>query len=220
MMNCAQIHECIDDYLDGTLPAGEQQFVQGHLSACESCQSELAQVQSLRQALRAMPVPPPSANFSDRIFARARKADKNKRLAIGGLSTALAASLVMWMGVAMFQPENPTVGLDAIVMGVSDTREVKLVFNAPEAFDKVTLKLELNGNIELAGFTGKNTVKWQTRLKKGANSLVLPINATGTGQAEVIAKIIHDGKTKTFRLPVTIQRTGAQVLPAQTKIAV
>lgn len=219
-MDCKQLQQCIDDYLDGALPAGEQRLTENHLAGCVACRAELSQLQALRHALRSLPVPPPSSDFTSRVLATARQTRQRRQRLMGGLATAMAASLVMWLGVALFQPSTTTTGIDAIVMGVSDTREVKLVFNAPEAFQQVTLRLELSNNIELSGFSGRSDIEWQTALKKGANTLILPITATGHGQAEVVARIMHQGKTRTFRIPVKVHGSGAQLQPVQIPVSV
>lgn len=213
-MDCKQLQQCIDDYLDGILPAGEQRLAEQHLAACSDCRRELNQIQELRHALRGLPVPAPSPDFTRRVLDTARRHQqrRHQRL-LGGLATALAASLVMWIGVALFQPSSNSPGIDAIVMGVSETRKVKLVFNAPEDFRQVTLQLELSGNIELAGFSGRRDIEWKTALKKGANTLVLPITATGQGQAEVVARIKHEGKTRIFHIPLELRNSGAQLRP-------
>ena len=220
MMDCKQLQQCIDDYLDGALPAGEQRLAEQHLASCADCQAELKQIQQLRHALRALPVPAPSPDFSRRVLAKARQHQQRRQRLLGGLVTAMAASLVMWIGVALFQPSPDAPGIDAIVMGVSETREVRLVFNAPENFQQVTLQLELSGNIELSGYTGKRDIEWQAALKKGGNTLVLPITATGHGQAEVIARIKHQGKTRIFRVPFKVNKSGAQLQPPKIPVTV
>lgn len=213
-MECKQLQQCVDDYLDGVLPAGERRLAEQHLAGCADCRRELNQIQELRHALRALPVPAPSPDFTRRLLDKARQQHPQRRQRLlGGLAMALAASLVMWIGVALFQPDSNSPGIDHIVMGISETREVKLVFNAPEHFRQVTLQLELSGDIELAGFTGRRDIEWQTTLKKGANTLILPITATGHGQAEVVARLKHEGKTRVFRIPLKVHNAGAQLLP-------
>lgn len=220
-MDCKHVEQCIDDYLDGALPTGELRLVEDHLTGCLHCRAELKQIQQLRHSLRSLPVPPPSPDFSRRVLVHAHHNHHRRRQRLlGGLATALAASLVMWIGVALFQPGSNSPGIDTIVMGISDTREVTLVFNAPENFKQVTLQLELSGNIELVGFTGRNSIEWQTALKKGANTLVLPITATGHGQAEVVARIKHKGKTRVFRIPLKVQSSGAKLQSVQIPVSV
>lgn len=219
-MDYKQLQQCIDDYLDGILPAGEQRLAENHLAGCADCKSELNQIQELRHALRTLPVPAPSPDFSRRVLAKARQSQQRRQRLLGGLATALAASLVMWIGVALFQPGSNSPGVDTIVMGISETRDVKLVFNAPENFKQVTLQLELSGNIELVGFTGRRNIEWQTALKKGANTLVLPITATGHGQAEVVARIKHQGKIRTFRIPLKVHNSGAKLQSVQIPVSV
>lgn len=219
MMDCKQIQQCTDDFLDGTLPAGELHLVNEHLAGCDACRTDLSQLQALRQALRALPVPPPSADFRDRVLASARQAKRPRRLP-AALATAIAASLMMWIGVTLYQPGEQVAGIEAIALNVSDTRKVRLVFNAPENFHQVTLKLELSNNIELAGYSGKRDLEWQATLKKGSNTLVLPITATGHGKAEVVAHIKHAGKTRTFRIPVSINPSGARLDQTSTPLTV
>ena len=220
IMDCKQLQQCIDDYLDGTLPAGEQRLAEQHLAGCADCQAELNQIQDLRHTLRALPVPAPSPDFTRRVLNNARQQQQRRQRLLGGLATAMAASLVMWIGVALFQPSPDAPGIDAIAMGVSETREVKLVFNAPEDFQQVTLQLELSGNIELSGFAGRRDIEWQAALKKGGNTLVLPITATGHGQAEVIARIKHQGKTRIFRVPFKVNKSGAQLQSVKIPVTV
>ena len=219
-MDCQQLQQCIDDYLDGALPAGEQRLADSHLANCADCRGELNQIQALRHALRALPVPAPSADFAQKILAKARQKQQRRQYMAGGFATALAASLVIWVSIALFQPGPNTPGIDAIVMGISETRQVKLVFNAPEHFQQVTLQLELSGSIELAGFKGRRDIEWQTALKKGTNTLVLPITATGGGHAEVLARLKHDGKIRIFRVPLKVHSSGAQLGPEIIPVSV
>ena len=219
-MDCKQVQQCIDDYLDGLLPAGEQDLAKTHLAGCANCQQQLNQHQELRHALRTLSVPAPSPGFSQRVLNHARQRKQRSQRLLGGFATALAASLVMWIGVALYQPASNSPTIQAIAMSVSETRKVKLVFTAPEHFQQVTLQLELSGQVELAGFAGQTKIEWQTALKKGANTLVLPITATGYGQAEVIARIKHQGKIRTIRIPLKIEGSGANLQSVQIPVSV
>lgn len=207
-MNCQQLITCLDDYLDGSLPQGERQLADAHLVECQACREEIRRAQALRQSLRNLAVPPPSADFQLQVRERLEKANKRGR-AYWPVPAALAASMLVWGILSIFQPTNELGGVETIVMGIDDTRKVKLVFNAPADFDKVTLQLELSGNIELAGYSGHREIEWQSSLQKGVNTLVLPVNATGYGKAELIARIKHDGKTKIFRIPFRLDSPGA-----------
>lgn len=212
-MDCKQLQQCLDDMLDGALPNGEQRLAEQHLAGCGDCRQQLAQIQTLRHALRGLPVPPPSADFTQRVLQATYRPRRRQQALLGGLITAMAASLVIWVSVTVMQPTRSPTGINDIVMAVSETREVKLVFNAPEHFPKVTLRLELSGNIELTGYAGQRDLEWQTALKKGSNTLVLPITATGYGPARVIARLKHQGKIRTFQIPVKVNNSGARLSP-------
>ena len=118
-MDCKQLQQCIDDYLDGILPEGEQRLAESHLTGCANCQGDLNQIQALRHALRTLPIPPPSPDFSRRVLAKARSShsqhevQQRKRLT-GGFAAALAASLVMWIGVTFFQSDSNAPGIETI----------------------------------------------------------------------------------------------------------
>ena len=211
-MDCRQLQLGIDDYLDGVLPAGEQQLAESHLAGCAACRAELSQIQSLRRSLRNLPVPPPTAGFNARVMGHVRQKQRQRQYLEWGMGAALAASLLLWMGVSFLQPVPPTGGISTIVMGVSDTRHVRLVFNSPEQFAEVTLQLEMSGTIELSGYTGQRDIEWQTSLQKGSNTLVLPITATGNGDAELVARIKHAGHVRTFRIPFKIDGSQAELL--------
>jgi hypothetical protein len=219
-MDCKQLKLSVDDYLDGVLPDGERHMAEKHLASCQACAKYLSMSQEIRHALRTLPVPAPSADFTTRILSHVHQQRKKPGRLAARLITALAASFVIWIGVSIYKPDQRPAGIDTIVMGISETRNVRLVFNAPEGFQKVTLQLELIGNIELKGFVGKRDIEWQTSLKKGANTLVLPITATGYGQAEVLARMKHQGKTRTFRIPLKVYNAGAGLKPEQAQISV
>lgn len=212
MMDCKQLQQCIDDYLDGVQPAGEQRLAEQHLASCAGCRDQLNQLQELRHALRTLPVPAPSPGFTGRVIGKLHQSRQRRQRLLGGLAAAMAASLVMWVGMALYQPGNTPPSINTIALGVSETREVKLVFNAPEHFSQVTLQLELSGDIELSGYAGRSELVWKTALKKGANTLILPITATGQGPAELIARIRHAGKVRTFRIPFKVNNSSGAYL--------
>jgi len=54
-MNCHEITERFDDYLDGRLDTAEEEELQAHVTGCSSCAEEMASVRELRNLAAALP---------------------------------------------------------------------------------------------------------------------------------------------------------------------
>lgn len=55
MSTCTEIVILLDEYLDGTLAPAELTMVEGHLSGCPACQTELAAIRDLLADARRLP---------------------------------------------------------------------------------------------------------------------------------------------------------------------
>ena len=97
-MSCADLR--LDEYLDGELAEGERAAVEGHLSSCAACRSELEQSRKLEKVLRSVPsgAVPDEDRFVQSVRARSR------RRAWIPWAAAAAAALVVALGVARFRP--------------------------------------------------------------------------------------------------------------------
>jgi Putative zinc-finger len=54
-MTCSEVFPLLDEFADGSLDAGRAAGVAGHLAGCAACRSELAAIQTLLAAARALP---------------------------------------------------------------------------------------------------------------------------------------------------------------------
>ncbi len=54
-LDCRQIRERLDDWVDGTLGAADRQPVRGHLEGCSECRGELAELERLRAEVSRLP---------------------------------------------------------------------------------------------------------------------------------------------------------------------
>lgn len=68
-MDCRQVQELLSAYLDGELPAPQQEMVARHLASCQACRRELQIWQQLWEALLREPVAAP-ADLAARVVAR------------------------------------------------------------------------------------------------------------------------------------------------------
>lgn len=224
-MKCTDIEKYLDDYLDDVMSLGEHKAVEAHMKRCTSCQHMLKEATTLRQTLRSLPVEEVSPDFEEKIFEAARSHynrhdNQASNRFIAGFSTAIAASLALWFASTIYTPQNTqaitqasnTAGSSSVIsLAMSQSRMVKLVFDAPTDLSDVTLSVELPDNIELEGYTGRKQLAWQTSLSKGQNILTLPVIAIGNGQGTLVAQLNYGGKTKQFHLILKTDSDGAQV---------
>lgn len=68
-MDCRQVQEMLSAYLDGELPARQQELVARHLAGCQACRREYQVWQQLWEALAAKPAAAP-ADLTARVLAR------------------------------------------------------------------------------------------------------------------------------------------------------
>ena len=113
-MNCEQLREQLDAYMDGELSADELRAMEAHAATCEDCKRELEAAKLVREALGALPeeVPVPlnvQARWRNAVRAEAKKR-RNRRWLRAGY--AVAAALVLALGataVLRSMPERTNV---------------------------------------------------------------------------------------------------------------
>ena len=64
-MNCTDIDQHIDGFLDGELSSLQAQAFDQHASSCAECIRKLDAEKQLRAMLHNIPVPPPSSDFKN-----------------------------------------------------------------------------------------------------------------------------------------------------------
>ena len=62
----------------------------------------------------------------------------------------------------------------------------------------------LPDGVELAGFPGQREIAWQTNLVEGKNLLPLELIALTLVGGEVLARLEHDNRKRTFRLRIEV----------------
>lgn len=203
-MNCEQCEKAIEELLDNTLTAEQQEAVELHLQHCPACRVLLEQERGLRQALAQMPSPALRAGF---VADAVNKAHQGQQRSHGygfvaGFGTAIAASLALWFTVMMYLPQggDTTSALQTVSMSVGQVQQVNLVFNSPEPLVEATFTLMLPENTEVEGYPGKRELTWTATLRKGRNRLSLPLRVAALGEGELVARISHGKDEKVFRL--------------------
>jgi hypothetical protein len=165
----------------------------------------------LQALLADYPVVPPRPGFYDQALLRAThegaRRQRNRWL-LTGFGSAIAAGLALWLigGLFLTTPDLPTqdATIPGITMTLEEPRTVNLVFASATALDDARLTVSLPEGIELAGFPGQREITWQTSLNEGKNLLPLQLIATSPFGGEVLARLEHDDRNRTFRIRVEV----------------
>lgn len=161
--------------------------------------------------LRDYPSPGPEIGFYDRALARAThegtRRQRNRWL-LTGFGAAIVAGIAAWMIGGLLQGDPSLPAHDNAIPGVTiameQPRTVNLVFASAEALDSATLTVTLPEGIELDGFPGQREITWGTSLTEGRNLLPLTLVAVAPAGGELLARLEHDGRNRTFRLRVDV----------------
>ncbi|MES9946244.1 MAG: zf-HC2 domain-containing protein [Candidatus Thiodiazotropha sp.] len=215
-MNCNNVKSLLDEYLDNDLTLPERAEVDAHLVTCGSCQSEFKTGQRLLRNLQALPVPSIRSGFQRQAFTQARRAHDNNRSGfVLGFSSAVAAGILIWLGLAWWQIQLPSavVQMPGVVLQVEQPNDVRLVFNANEDLQPVDFTLLLPPGVLLQGHPSQQEIRWQDRLVKGRNVLNLVLIASRKVEGEVVAVISHHGQKRRFLVPLKseLNRSGARL---------
>ena len=169
------------------------------------------QDQEILELLKDYPMADASAGFYDQALARATHEGTRRqrnRWVMTGFGSAIAAGVVLWLigGFFLTTPDVPMPDADipGIAMTLEEPRTVNLMFAAASALDDATLTVTLPDGIELAGFPGQREISWQTSLVEGKNYLPLELIALTPTGGEVLARLEHDNRGRTFRLRVNV----------------
>jgi hypothetical protein len=169
------------------------------------------QDQEIQALLKDYPMPAADTGFYDQALVRAThegtRRQRNKWL-LTGFGAAIAATLAVWMigGMLLTTPQLPDAGssIPGVTVALEEPRTVNLVFASATALDSATLTVTLPDGIELSGFPGQREITWETSLDEGRNLLPLTLIALTPTGGELLARLEHDDRDRTFRLRVDV----------------
>ena len=167
--------------------------------------------QELLELLKDYPVPEAQAGFYDQALVQAAHQGTQRqrnRWLMTGFGSAIAAGLAIWVITAMLisAPQIPDVdpAIPGVTIALEQEQTVRLVFASAMALDSATLTVSLPDGIELAGFPGQREITWETSLQEGKNLLPLTLIALTPAGGELLARLEHDDRDRTFRLLVEV----------------
>ncbi len=169
------------------------------------------QDREILELLKNYPAPAAETGFYDRALARATHEGSRRqrnRWLLTGFGAAIAATIAAWMigGFLQGDPSLPTdsSAIPGVTIAMEQPRTVNLVFASAVALDSATLTVTLPDGIELDGFPGQREITWETSLQEGRNLLPLTLVATAPAGGELLARLEHDDRNRTFRLRVDV----------------
>lgn len=169
------------------------------------------QEQEILGLLKDYPAPAPDSGFYDRALARATHEGTRRqrnRWMLTGFGAAVAAALAAWIigGVLLNDPQLPDRGapIPGVTITMERPRTINLVFASATALDSAELTVTLPEGIELEGFPGQREVAWETSLKEGKNLLPLTLIALTPAGGELLARLDHEDRNRTFRLRLDV----------------
>lgn len=168
------------------------------------------QEQELLELLKDYPMPQATAGFYDRALARAAQVGSRRQrtrwLATGFGSAVAAGVLILLLNGAFFNqaPAPDATPIPGVTIALAEPRTVNLVFASASELDDATLTVMLPEGVELAAFPGQREVSWQTSLAAGKNLLPLRLVALSPSGGEVVARLEHEDRSRTFRLRVEV----------------
>ena len=167
---------------------------------------------TLRHRLRALPVAPPGAGFTERVLAIARTADPVPWQPSRPIY-ALAASLALAVGLGIgagYTTIDRRAGheMPIAMLTPGKAQEVRLMFTSPRTLSGVSVHLRLPEGVELVGYSGQRELSWEVDLQAGANALDLPM-VMRSGIGGVITTDLSHGQDRR-QFSVLVRSQGAQ----------
>ena len=172
---------------------------------------ENKQDREVLELLRDYPAPAADEGFYERALVRAThqgsKRQRNRWM-LTGFGAAIAATIAAWVigGMLLGEPRLPEAdsAIPGVTIALAEPRTVNLVFASRTALDSATLTVTLPDGIELDGFPGQREITWETSLSEGKNLLPLTLVAVTPTGGELLARLEHDDRDRTFRLRVEV----------------
>ncbi len=167
--------------------------------------------QEVLELLKDYPMADASAGLYDQALARATHEGSRRqrnRWVMTGFGSAIAAGLVLWLigGFFLTAPNLPEAdaSIPGIAMTLEEPRTINLMFASETALESATLTVTLPDGVELAGFPGLREIAWETSLVEGKNYLPLELIALTPVGGEVLARLEHNNRDRTFRLRIEV----------------
>lgn len=203
-MTCDNLQTLIEDHIDQQLGHKERAILEEHLIYCECCQATQVASLEYRKQLQAFKAPKLSPSSAARLLKHARTKNEHRQQSkssfVYGFVAASMLAFAIIISSSIFTEKQP-----ANIVGLLDwEKEISLVINVPNDMNGAKLVLNLPSDISIQGLEHLSTVEWMVNLKKGSNTITLPIQvepyAGYTENVQVAASLIYKNNKKDFSL--------------------
>lgn len=207
-MTCDHLQTLIEDYIDQQLDNKERAMLEEHFTYCECCQMTKASSLEYRKRIQAFKAPTLDPSSAAKLLRHARETNKHQQQAtssfIYGFIAASVLAVAVMVSTHIFTDVQPT----DIVSVFDWEKEISLVINVPNDMNDTKLILNLPPDISIQGLEHLSTVEWMINLKKGSNTITLPIQiepyASYAEDVRLAASLIYKDDKKDFSLDLTL----------------
>ena len=163
--------------------------------------------EALRHTLRSLPVTQPDDGFLDAVveetIINTHRNETRFRLT-AGIGGAIAAGIVAWL-VLVLPADLPTAPGDALeTVTINVEKTFRLTFDSKRELQAAAISVDLPDGVEIVGYEGRDSVRWTTTVNAGTNILELPIVVRSGKGGQILARLEHEGKQKTFTFAVQV----------------
>ena len=209
-MHCDEVRQRLKATPANADPVADE-ALREHIGDCAQCRGYVEELKLTRQ-LAAIPVPPPSEGFADRVLARAWETAHGqpvharsapRRFAWAGLAASVLVAVVLvtqWLGprdTATLPARETVVHVDP-----ETTRPLHVRLVSREALPDATITVRLDGDVALTGYPGTQTLSWQAPIVAGTNQMSLPVTLTGRASGSIVIEVSSGGARKQMRVSI------------------
>lgn len=193
-MNCERFRCNWTDWHEGWLETGAADMAR-HRDGCADCARYDRQMRRLVAELSELPLPDRADTPAGPVLAAAQRVAAPRWV-------ALAATLVLGIAMGLLLGDrsggSETVIADPVAVQAASERRITIAVDSPRELDRVEFVVELPEGVELAGFPGQRSVRWEGRLAEGRSRLQLPLLiAPGTEGGRLVTRILRpDGERR------------------------
>lgn len=202
-MNCEQFRALWSDWHDGRLD-DEVAGMAAHRDGCSGCARYDRQMRRLVDELARLPLPATAG-----LAATAPRSSSARRHGTPRW-VALAATLALGIALGLLiggpAEQGATLTAEPVVLAGSGEQRIAIAVESRRAYDRVEFVVELPPGVELSGFPGQRSVRWEGHLAEGRSRLQLPLRLTADAHGgRLVTRIVHRDGERRLVVPLETQ---------------
>lgn len=211
-MNCTLINQQIEQLSVNDVKTPLYAELDSHLQQCDSCMQRYQAHQAYLVKMQTLTTPELHPSTAANMLRKARQqGEQNKRVNNGFMQGFIAASILAVSVLGTMHLFNQTEDNTIVVKNNEATyidENVTIVIHANSDLYNAELDLILPQQVAIAGFENIQQLTWPVDLKKGANTLELPIRVNMDKSLEqplsIMATLYHEESVKDFEIDLEL----------------